>query len=150
MGEALEYVELGAFARRKPDQLSGGQRQRVALARALAAGSGALLDLLDQVAWWGGDWSFSAITVPAEPWSALPWLAVLVMACGGEWLDLTAEYSHSAIQPDAAHWHDIWNTTFWPTVLLIVGRWLQPSAETPAEPADVLSGENAERRLEQA
>lgn len=37
VGEALEYVELGAFARRKPDQLSGGQRQRVALARALVS-----------------------------------------------------------------------------------------------------------------
>jgi putrescine transport system ATP-binding protein len=33
--EALALVELGDFARRKPDQLSGGQRQRVALARAL-------------------------------------------------------------------------------------------------------------------
>ena len=78
------------------------------------------------------------------------WIAVLVMACGGEWLDLTAEYSHSAIQPDAAHWHDIWNTMVWPTVLLVVGRWLQPVAEARAEPADAISGENAERRLEQA
>jgi putrescine transport system ATP-binding protein len=33
--EALEMVELGAFAERRPEQLSGGQRQRVALARAL-------------------------------------------------------------------------------------------------------------------
>ncbi len=33
--EALELVQLGQFARRKPHQLSGGQRQRVALARAL-------------------------------------------------------------------------------------------------------------------
>ncbi|HEX2811557.1 MAG TPA: hypothetical protein VHO04_02645 [Sphingopyxis sp.] len=78
------------------------------------------------------------------------WIAVLVMACGGEWLDLTAEYSKSAIQPDAEHWHDIWNTMFWPTVLLVVGRWLQPVAEARAEPADAISGENAERRLEQA
>jgi putrescine transport system ATP-binding protein len=35
VAEALELVELGALARRRPDQLSGGQRQRVALARAL-------------------------------------------------------------------------------------------------------------------
>jgi putrescine transport system ATP-binding protein len=34
--EALDIVELGALAARKPDQLSGGQRQRVALARCLA------------------------------------------------------------------------------------------------------------------
>ena len=33
--EALEQVQLGHLAERKPDQLSGGQRQRVALARAL-------------------------------------------------------------------------------------------------------------------
>jgi spermidine/putrescine transport system ATP-binding protein len=32
---ALELVQMGAFARRKPHQLSGGQQQRVALARAL-------------------------------------------------------------------------------------------------------------------
>ncbi|MFT6154702.1 MAG: putrescine transport system ATP-binding protein [Bermanella sp.] len=31
----LEMVQMGGFAKRKPDQLSGGQRQRVALARAL-------------------------------------------------------------------------------------------------------------------
>jgi hypothetical protein len=98
------------------------------------------------------------------------WLAVLAMACGGEWLDLTAEYSNSAIQPDAAHWHDIWNTMFWPTMLLFIGRWLQPrikapvdagggdvaaswDAEVPASPrsaASAPSGEYAERRLEQA
>ena len=33
--EALEMVQLGSLADRKPHQLSGGQRQRVALARAL-------------------------------------------------------------------------------------------------------------------
>jgi putrescine transport system ATP-binding protein len=31
----LEMVQMGGFAKRKPDQLSGGQRQRVALARSL-------------------------------------------------------------------------------------------------------------------
>ena len=33
--EALEMVQLGPLAARRPHQLSGGQRQRVALARAL-------------------------------------------------------------------------------------------------------------------
>ena len=33
--DALDLVDLGAFANRRPDQLSGGQRQRVALARAI-------------------------------------------------------------------------------------------------------------------
>jgi len=35
VGDMLELVRLGQFAKRKPHQLSGGQRQRVALARAL-------------------------------------------------------------------------------------------------------------------
>jgi putrescine transport system ATP-binding protein len=35
VGEMLDMVKLGQFAKRKPHQLSGGQRQRVALARAL-------------------------------------------------------------------------------------------------------------------
>lgn len=80
------------------------------------------------------------------------WLGVLAMACGGEWLDITAEINRSSIQPDPAHWHDIWNTMFWPTVLLLVGRWLQPKPQpkAPTEAAEDVSGEDAERRLEQA
>ncbi|MEJ8322924.1 ABC transporter ATP-binding protein [Kosakonia sacchari] len=35
--DALEVVELGAYAARSPQELSGGQRQRVALARCLVA-----------------------------------------------------------------------------------------------------------------
>jgi putrescine transport system ATP-binding protein len=35
VAEALDLVQLGPWAKRKPHQLSGGQRQRVALARAL-------------------------------------------------------------------------------------------------------------------
>ncbi len=36
VGEMLDLVQLGSFAKRKPHQLSGGQQQRVALARSLA------------------------------------------------------------------------------------------------------------------
>jgi spermidine/putrescine transport system ATP-binding protein len=42
-GEALELVQLGHLAKRKPAQLSGGQQQRVALARALVNHPRALL-----------------------------------------------------------------------------------------------------------
>ena len=43
VGEALERVRLGEYAKRKPAQLSGGQQQRVALARALVLGPKVLL-----------------------------------------------------------------------------------------------------------
>jgi putative spermidine/putrescine transport system ATP-binding protein len=43
VGEMLEMVKLGDFAKRRIDGLSGGQKQRVALARALAAGPRVLL-----------------------------------------------------------------------------------------------------------
>jgi len=36
VGKYLDIVQLGAFARHRPNELSGGQRQRVAIARALA------------------------------------------------------------------------------------------------------------------
>ncbi|GEE01512.1 ABC transporter ATP-binding protein [Gordonia spumicola] len=40
---ALDRVQLGSFADRKPEQLSGGQRQRVAIARALVVEPSVLL-----------------------------------------------------------------------------------------------------------
>lgn len=43
IGQALELVQLGDLARRKPHQLSGGQRQRVALARAIVTDPRVLL-----------------------------------------------------------------------------------------------------------
>jgi spermidine/putrescine transport system ATP-binding protein len=43
VGEMLDIVRLGEFAKRKPAQLSGGQQQRVALARALVNFPSALL-----------------------------------------------------------------------------------------------------------
>ena len=43
VGEALELVRMGDYAKRKPAQLSGGQQQRVALARALILGPKVLL-----------------------------------------------------------------------------------------------------------
>ena len=43
VGEMLEIVRMGDFAKRRPAQLSGGQQQRVALARALVNKPAALL-----------------------------------------------------------------------------------------------------------
>ena len=89
------------------------------------------LFLFVRLAWrWRGGW-------------ILAWLAVLAMACTVEWIDMQAEAANSALQPDAAHWHDIWNTMFWPTVLLLVGRWLQPHPKMPA------SGDFADQPFEE-
>ena len=69
----------------------------------------------------------------------IAWIAVLALAVGVEWLDMRAESARGALQPDQAHWHDVWNTMFWPTMLLLCGRWLQPQpkADTPTpESAD--------------
>jgi spermidine/putrescine transport system ATP-binding protein len=43
VGEALEIVRMGQYAKRKPGELSGGQQQRVALARAIVLGPRVLL-----------------------------------------------------------------------------------------------------------
>jgi spermidine/putrescine transport system ATP-binding protein len=43
VGEAMEMVQLGALAARRPGQLSGGQQQRVALARAIVLAPPVLL-----------------------------------------------------------------------------------------------------------
>jgi hypothetical protein len=70
----------------------------------------------------------------------LGWAAALAMALTVEWLDMRGEVLRGDLQPDGAHWHDIWNTMFWPTILLLVGRWLQPTTpgvqETSAPSAD--------------
>jgi hypothetical protein len=77
----------------------------------------------------------------------LAWLAVLAMALGVEWLDLRMETLKFNIRPDDEHWHDIWNTLFWPTVLLLVGHWLQPKPRIKVEPEEV-SGDLADQPFE--
>jgi hypothetical protein len=67
----------------------------------------------------------------------LAWTASLAVALGIEWLDMRADATGSAVQPDTGHWHDIWNTMFWPTILLLIGRWLQPKAKVRPESGDL-------------
>jgi hypothetical protein len=57
-------------------------------------------------------------------WAA--WSAALAATLGGEWLDIEGEALRGALQPDSAHWHDVWNTMVWPTVLALTGTWLYP------------------------
>jgi hypothetical protein len=64
----------------------------------------------------------------------LAWLAALAVALGVEWMDIRAEGQAGVPQPEPAHWHDVWNTMVWPTVLLLVGRWLQPRPKPKPQP----------------
>jgi competence protein ComEC len=53
------------------------------LSAALASGSGALLGLLDALAWWGGQWDGLTVIVPAEPEAGMPWIGLLLVAWWG-------------------------------------------------------------------
>lgn len=79
-----------------------------------------------------------------QAWVA--WLAVLAAAVAGEWLDVEGEYLRGSLAPDGAHWHDIWNTMFWPSVLAVAERWWPRRGGAAITP----SGEDPERGLEQA
>jgi len=51
----------------------------------IAAASGALLAVLDRIAWWGGEWPWAAVFQAVGPISALPWLAGWVVAVWSGW-----------------------------------------------------------------
>lgn len=101
------------------------------LAAPLAAGSGALLGLLDRLAWWGGQSDAAVVVQAVEPGSALPWLGVLAVAawsisdrapgwetarrlalgaCAGTWILLLADGVRSVHDADSGltlHFLDI-------------------------------------------
>lgn len=84
----------------------------------------------------------------------IAWTIALCFALGGEWLDYLGEAPGNEAAANKAHWHDIWNTMLWPTILLFIGRWLVPQPEVmqaaATEPAPTPpSGDNAEQRFEQ-
>lgn len=90
---------------------------------------GLLVFVVVRLVWrWRGGW-------------IVAWLVALAFALGGEWLDMLAETGRSDIQPDAAHWHDVWNTMLWPTIFLLIGRWLHPQSK-PSKAAALQIGES--------
>lgn len=56
----------------------------------------------------------------------IAWLAALAVAGTGEWLDYLGNLDATPTPSDPEHWHDIWNTMLWPTIFLVIGRWLHP------------------------
>jgi competence protein ComEC len=81
-GVAVNFVAIPLAALAVPGILLSLLAVPVAppLAPALAAGTGALLGLLDQVAWWAGAWPAGTVVQPVELWSAVPWIAALAVA----------------------------------------------------------------------
>lgn len=51
-----------------------------------------------------------------------PWLVVLVAAVAGEAWDIRDQLVAHVALDLAGDWHDIWNTLFWPSVILILAR----------------------------
>lgn len=54
--------------------------------------------------------------------SLLPWFLVLVIATGAELLDLRDDLATTGVPRWGASLHDIVNTLFWPTLILLLAR----------------------------
>ncbi|RYY24703.1 MAG: hypothetical protein EOP62_16275 [Sphingomonadales bacterium] len=57
---------------------------------------------------------------PLRSWK--PWAVVLVIALAGEIWDLRDSMVHHTPINLWANWHDVWNTMFWPTAILLLAR----------------------------
>lgn len=55
--------------------------------------------------------------------SPRPWLAVLLVALAGEAWDIADTLGVGAPLRLADNWHDVWNTLFWPTAIMLLARW---------------------------
>lgn len=51
-----------------------------------------------------------------------PIAAVLLAALAGEIWDVIDTFSHGGKPRFEANWKDIWNTSFWPTILFLLAR----------------------------
>jgi hypothetical protein len=51
-----------------------------------------------------------------------PWSAVAAVAIAGELWDLRDSLVYGTRPVPAANLHDVWNTLFWPTVLMVLAR----------------------------
>jgi hypothetical protein len=61
------------------------------------------------------------LRVPLRDWRPIG--AVLLIAVAGEIWDLVEWTGRGNAARWANHWHDLWNTMFWPLVLFALARW---------------------------
>jgi competence protein ComEC len=85
VGIALNFVAIPLAALAVPGLLVSLLLSLISVhvAAPFAAGAGALLGALDQVAWWGGGWDGAAIVQPTGVRSAIPWVVILGFAAWG-------------------------------------------------------------------
>jgi hypothetical protein len=65
------------------------------------------------------------------------WSFALAFALAGEVFDWRGESLRGVAVPWSAHWHDIWNTLLWPSVLAVIGWRLECKlalSEHPEQP----------------
>lgn len=77
---------------------------------------------------WRGRWRWLAA-----------WAAAFAFALLGEALDWRGEHLRGAEVPLSAHWHDIWNTMLWPSLIALLGWRIerrQPSGEHTEQPLE--------------
>ena len=90
----------------------------------------------------------SAVVLRRRPDSPWCWLIVFIAELFNEYADLRGAAAGEATIGAALH--DVYNTMFWPTVLLILGRALFPREQaTPVSPA-AISSDLPHQPLEQA
>ncbi len=61
------------------------------------------------------------LRAPLRDWR--PIIAVFVVALAGEVWDLIEWTARGKLVQWPNHWHDLWNTSFWPFVLFALARW---------------------------
>lgn len=73
-----------------------------------------------------------ALKAPLRSWK--PWATVLAVALAGEIWDLRDSVVTQSPIKLWANWHDIWNTMFWPSAIVLLARFtpLFGKADDPA------------------
>ena len=89
----------------------------------------------------------SAVVLRRRPDSLWCWLIVLLAELFNEYADLRGEAPGEASLD--ASLHDLYNTMFWPTMILVLGRFLFPRVKLKAKHPSPQSSELAHQPLEQ-
>ena len=65
-----------------------------------------------------------------------PWLTILAVAVGGEIWDIRDAIVTAAPVGFEANLHDVWNTMFWPTALMLLARFTPVFDREPPAPEE--------------